>query len=271
MSRGHISTHDERIGTLLRTNPTVQRLAARYEASHPEAARSLAARRQATRCLAALASLLMLSFATAAASHAAEFSGIDNPNNYECHGHTQEGTPELGAEEPSVQYQFACDGPITGYQIESQVELTGIEASPIVTYYLKNEPLTDTFSCGGELPGWAVNCVGATKGRGELITGQFSIGSPVCAEPRANPLLTVTYAYIEKEVVTQAISGPFELGRPKGCKPDAFEKDARLAPPTPLVEPLTDKGKHKKHKHKKGRHKGSKNSHGAAKDKGRKS
>ena len=30
-----------------------------------------------------------------------------------------------------------------------------------------------------------------------------------------DPLLTVTYAYLEKGVVTQAISGPFDLGPPE--------------------------------------------------------
>ena len=33
-------------------------------------------------------------------------------------------------------------------------------------------------------------------------------------------LLTVVYAYLEKGAVTQAISGPIDLGRPKGCPAD---------------------------------------------------
>lgn len=200
------------------------------------------------RLVAALGSVLALSLAAAAAGHAEEFSGIDNPNNYACHGHVEAGEPELGNEEQQVRYQFACDGPITGYQLETNDEVTGVGASPLVTYYLKNEPLTDTFSCSGELPGWAVNCVGSTKGRGEVITGQFSIETPICREPRVDPLLTVTYAYLEKEVITQAISGPFELGRPWGCKPDRYSKQLRLRPQT--LPPLSQKskGKHKKRK-----------------------
>jgi hypothetical protein len=211
------------------------------------------------RLLTALLSALALSLATAAVSHAEEFSGIDNPNNYECHGHIEAGKPEIEGEEgQQVQYQFACDGPITGYQLETNDEVEGVGASPTVTYYLKNEPLTDTFSCGGELPGWAVNCVGSTKGRGELITGQFSIETPICQEPRINPLLTVTYAYIEKEVVTQAISGPFELGRPWGCKADKYSKKPRLAPVTLAPEEKTGKGGKKKGKGGKGKGHGKK-------------
>ena len=90
--------------------------------------------------------------------------------------------------------------------------------------------LTDTFSCSGEVPGYAVNCVGAAKTGYETITGQFAIGSKLCAEPRVDPLLTVTYAYLEKGVVTQAISGPFDLGRPNGCPPDAYSGGTRLNP-----------------------------------------
>ena len=52
----------------------------------------------------------------------------------------------------------------------------------------------------------------------------------------------MTYAYLEKGVVTQAISGPFDLGRPKGCPADAFSGGTRLNP-----KPI----KHKKKSHKK--------------------
>jgi hypothetical protein len=66
----------------------------------------------------------------------------------------------------------------------------------------------------------------------------------------------VTYAYLEKGVVTQAISGPFDLGRPKGCPPDAYSGDTRLNP-KPLELSHKKKGKkgssHKKSSGKKAR------------------
>jgi hypothetical protein len=95
------------------------------------------------------------------------------------------------------------------------------------------------------VPGYALNCVGLAKSSYETITGQFSIATKLCAEPRVDPLLTVTYAYLEKGVVTQAISGPFDLGRPKGCAPDAYSGSTRLDP-KPLI---------KGHKHGKGKKK----------------
>jgi hypothetical protein len=91
--------------------------------------------------------------------------------------------------------------------VQAQIPLTGFEASPLVSDSTSGEPTLDSFSCGGEVPGYAVNCVGSTKVEYEKVVGEFAIGTPVCAEPRVDPLLTVTYAYLEKGVLTQAISG----------------------------------------------------------------
>jgi hypothetical protein len=193
--------------------------------------------------LAALVGLLALLFAAAAVSQAAE----PNANQYSCLGGTKAGRPEPGSEEQQVSYSFYCNGPITGYQLESQIPLTGIASAPLVTSNQTGKASTDTFSCAGEVPGYALNCVGLAKAGYETIVGQFAIGSKLCVEPREDPLLTVTYAYLEKGVVTQAISGPFDLGRPKGCPPDAYSGGTRLNP-KPLI---VTKHKHKHEKKKK--------------------
>lgn len=188
---------------------------------------------------------LALLFSTAAPAMAE----TSNPNNYECLGSITAGTPEVGSEEQQVKYTFYCDGPISGYQLQAQVPVTGIAGSSLVTSIPTGAPLTDTFSCSGEDPGYALNCVGAAKAGYETITGQFAIGSSICKEPRVDPLLTVTYAYLEKTTITQAISGPYDLGRPVGCKPDEFAGSTRLDPHPPYIT-------HKKHK--KGKKGGSK-------------
>ncbi|MGO9819379.1 MAG: hypothetical protein ACLPTJ_01845, partial [Solirubrobacteraceae bacterium] len=188
-----------------------------------------------------------LLLATPALSHAEEPAAVEsNPNDYSCHGHISAGKPEAGSEEQQVQYVIACNGPITGYQLQAQIPLTGVQTPPLVTAGASvlgaptGKPLTDTFSCSGEVPGYAVNCVGSTKTGYETISGQFAVGSKICAEPRVDPLLTVTYAYLEKGVVTQAISGPFDLGRPSGCPSSAFSGGTRLNP-KPVT--LSSKGK----------------------------
>lgn len=201
-------------------------------ASHP-------AHRKATLWLAAIVGALALLFAAPALSQAEE----SNPNNYNCLGSIAGGTPEEGSEEQQVKYTFYCNGPITGYQLQGQIPVT-VQSAPLITAIPSGTALSDTFSCSGEVPGYALNCVGLAKGGYEAITGQFAIGTKLCTEPRVDPLLTVTYAYLEKGVVTQAISGPFDLGRPNGCKPDAFSGGTRLEPKAPVVT-------HKKKTHKK--------------------
>jgi hypothetical protein len=203
------------------------------------------AHRNATLWLGAIVGALALLLATPALSHAEE----SNPNNYSCLGSLAAGTPEVGSEEQQVQYTFYCDGPITGYQLQAQVPVTGIQSPPLVSSIPAATPLTDTFSCSGEVPGYALNCVGSTKAGYETITGQFAIGSKLCTEPRVDPLLTVTYAYLEKGVVTQAISGPYDLGRPKGCPPDANSGFNRLNP-KPVKAPAKKKPSKKSSKKK---------------------
>jgi len=195
------------------------------------------AHRTATGWLAAIVGSVALLLATPAISRAEE----TNPNNYNCLGSIAAGQPEVGNEEQQVRYTFYCSGPVTGYQLQAQIPLTGIQSPPLVRANATGAALTDTFSCSGEVPGYALNCVGSAKAGYETITGQFAIGTKLCKEPRVDPLLTVTYAYLEKGVVTQAISGPYDLGRPKGCPADARSGSTRLNPKAPT-------GSHKTHK-----------------------
>jgi hypothetical protein len=195
----------------------------------------------------------VLSLAMLATARADEVGVEGSPNSYECHGHTSVGAPEVGSSEQQVRYTFSCNGPITGYQLETNVQQTGFGASPLVTNNA-GKALADTFSCGGELPGWADNCVGSTKLSFETITGQFSIGTKLCAEPRVDPLLSVTDIYLEKGVPTQAISGPFDLGRPLHCPTSkTYPGGTRLDPVAPKP-----KAKANKHKQSKGKAKPSK-------------
>ncbi len=202
------------------------------------------------RLLTTLLGILLLAAAVPAFAQA-EATEPSNPNNYECSGSIGAGTSEAGGEETPVKYQFECDGQITGYQIQTQLPITGIEGAPLITNHA-GTPLTDTFSCSGAFPGYALNCVGAsTTEPEEKISGQFEIGWKLCTEPRVDALLTVTYAYLEKGVITQAISGPFELGRPLGCPATAASGKTRLtafqgSEPKALGHAKGKKGKHGK-------------------------
>ncbi len=207
--------------------------------------------------LGAILGSIVLSLAIVGSAHAETEAGAPgsegSPNDYTCHGHISAGEPELGSSEQQVRYTFFCDGPITGYQLETNVPVTGFQAAPVVTNE-KSEPLSDTFSCGGELPGWADNCEGSTKVAFETITGQFSIGTKLCAEPRVDPLLSVTDIYTEKGAPTQAIAGPFDLGRPLHCPSSSYAAGTRLDP----AAPSSAKTKANKHRHTKKKPKQSK-------------
>jgi hypothetical protein len=191
-----------------------------------------------------------------------------NPNDYECAGQLAAGKAEgEGAEGTSVQYKFKCNGQITGYQVQTQVPITGIEGQPQVTNYLE-QPQSEAFSCSGAFPGYALNCVGATtKEAFERITGQFEIGWKLCTEPRVDALLTVTYAYLEKGVITQAIAGPFDLGRPVGCPTTKTSGRTRL---TAFQGPEPKQSKKGKKKGKGKNDRGSGTKPGATKDKSKK-
>ncbi|MGN6373432.1 MAG: hypothetical protein ACTHM1_10675 [Solirubrobacteraceae bacterium] len=213
----------------------------------------------ASGALLALASLaLIAALALAAALVLASPAGAEppNPNEYECTGNVSAGEAEPGSSEQQVKYRFVCDGPITGYQLQSQLPLTGFAAAPLVTN-LEKEPVSDSFSCGGDVPGFALNCVGSAKGPWEFVTGQFSVATKLCSKPLVDPLLTVTYAYFEKGVITQAISGPFDLGRPRHCPVSSYVGAGTRLEPL-LQKASGGKGRHRKHHaHKaRGRHGG---------------
>jgi hypothetical protein len=172
----------------------------------------------------------------------------DDPNNYTCYGHIQKGAAEQGVTGMQVEYQFSCDGPITGYSIQTEPhQIQYFDQSPVVA--LAGIPSSvDGFSCNAFVPGIQINCVGQTSAAFEVITGQFVIGDKnLCAEPRLDPLLTVTQATATATIggtktaptatatVTQYVSGPYDLGRPHGCKGDPYGGDTRLGPNPPKV------------------------------------
>ncbi|HEX2703307.1 MAG TPA: hypothetical protein VHM72_07745 [Solirubrobacteraceae bacterium] len=184
-------------------------------------------------------------------------TGAD-PNDYTCSGQLRKGTPEAGVSGTQVQYRFSCNGPITGYQIETEPhQITYYDASPVAS--IDDVPSADNFECQGITPGVAINCVGQSSASGEVITGQFAIQGKLNAEPLVDAILTVTEATAPATtvtsasktspvtvapVVTQYMSGPFDLGRPVNVKHDEFSGDTRLGntPPIVVLETKTKKG-----------------------------
>ena len=166
-----------------------------------------------------------------------------NPNNYSCFGSLAAGKPEAGSEEQQVAYAFHCNGPITGYQLQSQIPVTGVEASPLVSNIPSGKPRERHVLLLLGSPRLCRQLRRRDQARDTRRSpGSSRSATKLCAEPRVDALLTVTYAYLEKGVVTQAISGPFDLGRPTSCPPDAYVGWTRLNP-KPVV--LASAGKHR--------------------------
>jgi hypothetical protein len=189
----------------------------------------------------ALAVLIAAIAATVMLNHGAPASIADqNPNNTLCKGHIDKGAadpddPDSGV----VEYTFACSQPITGYSVLPDRAATAFDTEVFGTDPATKEVLaTDAFSCNGEQPGFGVNCTGANVGNWHPITSKFTIDGDVCAEPRVDALLVVTYAAVASGKATQYIAGPFDLGRPRGCPKSARGGKTRI--PSDTTESTTD-------------------------------
>jgi hypothetical protein len=162
-----------------------------------------------------------------------------NPSNTLCKGHTTKGKPDPA--DPTtgvVEYSFACSQAITGYSVLPDKAATGFETEVFALDAKTKEVVpTDAFSCNGEQPGWGVNCTGTYGGNWETTSSTFTIDGDVCAEPRVDPLLMVTYASVTSGKATQYIAGPFDLGRPRGCPKSA--RGGKLRIPADTEEPTT--------------------------------
>jgi len=194
--------------------------------------------------------LAVLAIAAAAAlllNHSAVPATADqNPNNTLCKGHITKGKPDPDDPDSGVvQYTFACSQAITGYQLQPSKQATGYETEVFGSNFTsKQVDAADAFSCAGDIPGFGVNCTGTYKGGWDTVTSTFTIDGDVCAEPRVDPLLTVTFASVNGSKVQQYIAGPFDLGRPRGCPKSALSGKTRIPadtdePTTQLVAPIS--------------------------------
>jgi hypothetical protein len=195
----------------------------------------------------ALAVLAALAAAALLLNHSAVPAPADqNPNNTLCKGHINKGKadpddPDSGV----VEYTFACSQAITGYALQPDRQATGYETEVFgADAKTKQVVATDAFSCNGDIPGWGINCTGSYGGNWDTVTSTFTVDGDVCAEPRVDPLLIVTFASVSNGKVTQYIAGPFDLGRPRGCPKSARGGKTRIPadtdePTTQLVAPAS--------------------------------
>jgi hypothetical protein len=137
-----------------------------------------------------------------------------------CKGHVAAGA--ANADDPDateVAYEFACSNPITGYILALDHQTSAFETEIFaLDATTKDVVPTDSFSCAGDVPGWSINCTGTYGGKWEVVPGTFAISEKLCDEPRVNPVLYTVRATVAAGKPVTAIAGPFDLGRPQGCK-----------------------------------------------------
>jgi hypothetical protein len=193
----------------------------------------VAVTRLRTRLGISLAVLAALSIAAVLLNHSAPPAPADaNPNNTLCKGHTSKGKPNADDPDSGVlEYTFACSQPITGYVIQPDKQATGYETEVFGVDPATKETLaSDAFSCAGDIPGFGVNCTGSYTGLWHTVTSTFTVDGDVCAEPRVDPLLIVTFASVSSGKAQQYIAGPFDLGRPRGCPKSKGAHKWRIPP-----------------------------------------
>ena len=182
--------------------------------------------------LAALLACVLGALAVLALGHSSSAPAAENDANRDCRGHIEKGEPDPDdPDSTQVTYFLACSGPITGFSILPEKQVTGYETELFATDKTTKEVVpSDAFGCTGDIPGYGVNCTGTYGGEYRVIKGTFAMNDKLCKEPRADPIVVVAIAGKNaKGDVTQAIAGPYDLGRPRGC-PKSARGGARRIP-----------------------------------------
>lgn len=157
--------------------------------------------------LAALAfALLTLALPAAARADAQSCAGKLNP------------IAKTADRDTGVAYQFRCYLPITGFGLVTTSELTGFDVTADVF-----DPATlgggirgdDRFGeCAGDIPSFGFSCVGTYSGKSRVIRAGFDATANPCARTSGGDL-TLRASIV---VVTGGkVSGPYDLGQPRGC------------------------------------------------------
>jgi hypothetical protein len=132
-------------------------------------------------------------------------------------------TKLAGTEEDAfpVAYKFLCYEPVKGFLLGStaEIESFGTTADVFDPTGANLDP-TDRFAeCEGEIPGLGFACAGTYGAKNKLVKGQYAMSTDPCvASPRPSAWLVVASA-----TTAVKLSGPFDLGRPRGC-PKASKK-----------------------------------------------
>jgi hypothetical protein len=117
-----------------------------------------------------------------------------------------------------VEYRFACSTDIKGFTV---ITNTFVDELATTAYVFDRDTGAQvekqSFDCDAAIPGVGVSCNG-TAGAGKRVVGNFGLAKKRCGT------LRVWLAVVDPK---GAISGPFQLGRPKECRKSTGESKRR--------------------------------------------
>jgi len=129
-----------------------------------------------------------------------------------------EATPER---DTGVTYEFVCREPVKAFAVTTSVKLSAFDVAADVF-----DPESaggairgdDRFSeCEGAIPSYGFTCgTGGNSGFGRPTRATFDTELSPCARDKSNRIALAAWVTVQN-VSNGRLSGPFPLGKPKGC------------------------------------------------------
>jgi hypothetical protein len=147
-----------------------------------------------------------------------------------CYGDVKpiEATPER---DTGVGYQFTCREPVKAFSLTTSVRLSAFDVAAdvfdpdAIGGAIRGD---DRFSeCEGSIPSYGFTCgTGQNTGLGRFTRAGFDTEASPCARDRSGHVALQAWIVVQN-VNNGRLSGPFDLGKPKGCAPAKKAKKGR--------------------------------------------
>jgi hypothetical protein len=129
-----------------------------------------------------------------------------------------EATPER---DTGVAYEFTCREPVRAFSVTTSVKLSAFDVAadvfdpPAAGGAIRGD---DRFSeCEGAIPSFGFTCgTGGNMGFGRWTRATFDTDLAPCARDRSNHIALAAWVTVQN-LTNGRLSGPFALGKPKGC------------------------------------------------------
>ena len=141
-----------------------------------------------------------------------------------------EATPER---DTGVTYEFTCREPVRAFSFTTSVRLSAFDvAADVFDPEAQGGAIRgdDRFSeCEGAIPSYGFTCgTGINTGLGRFTRATFDTESAPCTRDKSNHIALAAWVTVQN-VTNGRLSGPFPLGKPKGCAAPATKAKKKKA------------------------------------------